>query len=167
MTSSCCKADIELNIVLDGNNILNINSNSTEKYFKFLGFRIDDRLSWKHHIKHVSYKLKAVYYIIASIKNSHSIDIKKLMYQSLSQSHLEQGLPIWHNKYCSELFKIQKKIIRNVCNANFNSHTDPLFGKIKMLKIDCLYKTTTIRTIKKTCTLRSNSQSNPGNLQDS
>ena len=45
--------------------------------------------------------------------------------------------------------KLQKKIIRNVCNAKYNSHTDPLFGKLKILKINDLFKTTTVRAIKK------------------
>merc|ERR1712198_715003 len=141
MTILSGKTDIELNIILDDNTIQNINSKSPEKYFKFLGFRIDDKLSWKHHIKHVTNKLKAVNYLIASIKNSHPIHIKKLIYQSLGQSHLEYGLPIWHNKNCIEIMKLQKKIIRNVCNAKYNSHTDPLFGKLKILKINDLFKT--------------------------
>ena len=88
MTILSGKTDIELNIILDDNTIQNINSKSPEKYFKLLGFRIDDKLSWKHHIKHVTNKLKSVNYIIASIKNSHTINIKKLIYQSLGQSYL-------------------------------------------------------------------------------
>jgi len=149
MTILSGKTDIELNIILDDNTIQNINSKSPEKYFKFLGFRIDDKLSWKHHIKHVTNKLKAVNYLIASIKNSHPIHIKKLIYQSLGQSHLEYGLPIWHNKNCIEIMKLQKKIIRNICNTKYNSHTDPIFGKLKLLKINDLFKSTTIRAIKK------------------
>ena len=71
------RTNADLNILLEGNKIMNINSKSTEKYFKFLGFRMDDKLNWKHHIKHVSNKLKAINHIIASIKNSHPMNIKK------------------------------------------------------------------------------------------
>ena len=45
--------------------------------------------------------------------------------------------------------KIQKKIIRNICNERYNSHTDPLFGKTKLLKLNDLYKTSSIRSIRK------------------
>ena len=59
----------ELNISLEGEVIININQNS-EKYFKFLGFRIDNKLNWNHHIKHVSNKLKAINFIILSISKN-------------------------------------------------------------------------------------------------
>ena len=38
------------------------------------------------------------------------------------------------------LQKLQKKGIRHVCNSNYNAHTNPLFKKEKILKIDDLYK---------------------------
>ena len=36
--------------------------------------------------------------------------------------------------------KLQKKVIRNVASAKYNSHTDPLFRKLKILKFTDLYE---------------------------
>ena len=68
---------------------------------------------------------------------------------SLGQSHIEYGLPIWINKHATVIEQIQKKAIRNICNAKYNAHTLELFGKNNILKIKDLYKITSIRTIKK------------------
>ena len=62
----------------------------------------------------------------------------------------------WNMDYQSGIIKIalifwnyKKKIIRNICNSKYNSHTDPLFGKTKLLKKNDLFKTSSIRNIRK------------------
>ena len=123
---------------------------SDEKFFKFLGFRIDNKLSWKYHIQHVTKKLSTANYIIATVKNSFPKHIKRLIYMSLGQSHIEYGLPIWFNQNLGHIEKIQKKIIRNICKTKYNAHTQNLFGENKILKSNELHQLTTIRLVKKT-----------------
>ena len=37
---------------------------------------------------------------------------------------------------CNRLVKIQKKIIRNICCEKYNAHTEPLFKRLELLKLD-------------------------------
>ena len=150
MTINHRSDQLELDIKLDGNSIYNITEKTEEKYFKFLGFRIDPKLTWKFHIEHVTSKLRKTNYFLAMLKNSHPMRIKKLIYLALGQSHIEYGLPIWYAKKKTEkIIKIQKRAIRNVCNAKYNAHTQPLFGCTRTLTIDDLFKLAAIRNIKK------------------
>ena len=136
--------------ILNGQQIKEISDDNEEKYFKFLGFRMDNKLSWKHHIEHVKNKLNTTNYIISSIKNIFPKKIKKQIYMALGQSHIEYGLPIWQNAKTHNIEKIQKKIIRNICNSKYNAHTPILFAENNILKIKDLYQISTLRLIKKT-----------------
>ena len=69
---------------------------------------------------------------------------------ALGQSHIEYGLPIWQNAKTHNIEKIQKKIIRNICNSKYNAHTPILFAENNILKIKDLYQISTLRLIKKT-----------------
>ena len=138
-----------LNIKLDNDYITEISNNSSEKYFKFLGFRMDNKLTWKHHIEHVEKKLNIANYILATTKNSYPKHVKRMIYMALGQSHIEYGLPIWFNNNLNKITKIQKKAIRNICSQKYNAHTLPLFGENRLLKINDLYEIATIRLIKK------------------
>ena len=57
MTITHNNKDINLDIQLNNEKIKEISENSNEQYFKFLGFRMDNKLKWKHHIQHVTNKL--------------------------------------------------------------------------------------------------------------
>lgn len=48
------------------------------------------------------------------------------------------GLVVWGNR-SSKLFKLQKRAIRLIVNAKYNSHTDKIFKELKLLKISDLY----------------------------
>ena len=136
-------------IKLDGKPIQQVSNKHEEKFFKFLGFRLDNNLSWKHHIQHVTNKLKINNYILASIKNTHPKNIKKLIYQALGQSHIEYGLPIWYNSKTDQIHKIQKKILRNICNTKYNAHTKPLLAENRILTIHDLYTVNSLRLVNK------------------
>ena len=138
-------------IELDNVPIKNISNDDDEKYFKFLGFRMDNKLTWKHHTKHIKNKLSTANYILSASKNKFTSEIKKLLYSAIGQSHLEYGLPIWYNTQCSkEITKIQKKAIRNINNAKYNAHTDKLFAASRILKFNDLFEIAIVRSIRKT-----------------
>jgi hypothetical protein len=57
-------------------------------------------------------------------------------------SHLEYCLPIWggaSQSLINPLFRTQKKALSVAFAAPCNSHTDPLFAKLKTLKLQDLY----------------------------
>ena len=63
-------------------------------------------------------------------------------HKSLIQSHIEYCLPIWGNAlqtHMKPLEILQRKAIRVVTNSKYNSHTQPLFHKVKSLTIKDLY----------------------------
>ena len=70
------------------------------------------------------------------------LKIRKLLYNSLFQSHLEFGIIAWGGVKASNLkciINLQKKCIRNVANKNFKSHTDPIFKSLNIMKFNDLY----------------------------
>ena len=70
---------------------------------------------------------------------------KKIQYQQcLNTSRWKQNCTLlWENSYCTNLNKLrilQKKAIRIITNSHYIAHTDPLFSKLKQLKLDDIYK---------------------------
>ena len=65
-------------------------------------------------------------------------EILHTLYCSVVQSHLNFGILAWGFKY-SRLQKIQKKIIRTINCAKYNSHTEPLFKQMGVLKIEDIF----------------------------
>ena len=131
-------------------NIERISELSKEKFFKFLGFRMDEHLTWKYHIEHVKNKMSSANYALAITKKQFPLRVKKLMYHALAQSHIEYGLPIWYNEKAKQVIsKIQKKLIRNLCNAKYNEHCTPLLAKSNILSPTDLHELAVIRLIKK------------------
>ena len=73
-------------------------------------------------------------YAIRTAKNFLSQNALKSLYYALIHSHLLYGIQIWGgaaNKYVNEIVLLQKKAIRIICNAKYNSHTEPLFKNKK------------------------------------
>ena len=58
-----------LNLKIGDQNIEQVGSNCKEKYFKFVGHVLDDKLSWQGHIEHVCKKLASANFAINSSKN--------------------------------------------------------------------------------------------------
>ena len=61
-------------------NIEQIGTNCNEKYFKFVGHVLDDKLSWEGHIEHISKKLATANFRINSSKNFVPLRIRKIYY---------------------------------------------------------------------------------------
>ena len=60
----------------------------------------------------------------------------KTLYYSLIHSHLSYGTLIWGSAFqyrLRQLEVIQKKAVRNICNAVYNAHTDPLFKQLNQV----------------------------------
>ena len=108
-----------------------------DKYVKFLGFKIDDELSFKYHIKEIINKTTKGTYALATLKYTIPKKSKLMIYHSLIASHLFYGLSIWSNCGIKKLIKIeklQKKAIRNIAAAKYNEHTERIFKNLKILR---------------------------------
>ena len=79
---------------------IRIDNSSVERVsvFNFLGFVIDENLSWNNHISKISSKIGRVIGVMSKLKRlipSHSL---KLMYNSLVIPHINYGITLWgHN----------------------------------------------------------------------
>ena len=98
---------------------------------------LDEHLTWTHQINHVHSKLASGNYAIAQTKNFLPKKIRLTIYNSLFRSHVEFGILAWGGISLSKLDKItklQKKCVRNVAGKAHNSHTDPIFSMLGLLK---------------------------------
>ena len=76
-----------------GNEVIDrIGAECKEKYFKFVGHRLDEFLTWQYHINHVQGKLYSGNYAISQTKNFLPQNIRKTLYNSLCRPHMEFGI---------------------------------------------------------------------------
>ena len=62
-----------------------------------------------------------------------------MLYNSLILPHITYGIMVWGYQG-NRLNKIQNKAIRIITSCRYNSHTEPLFKQLNMLKLDDLLK---------------------------
>ena len=83
-------------------------------------------------------KLASANFGINSSKNFLPLKIRKTLYFSLFESHLNFGNLLWgcaNNKLINQIENLRKKCIRNVALKNFRAHTEPIFKKYRHSKI--------------------------------
>ena len=116
-----------------------LNNSALERVseFKFLGVIIDESLLWNQHIKKVCSKLSSTCGVLARLKNELPTESLRTIYLSLFMPHIMYGAVCWYSDGNSNVKRVkilQKKAIRHVCNAKYNSHADPLFKECNTLK---------------------------------
>ena len=62
-----------------------------------------------------------------------------MLYNTLILPHISYGIMVWGYQR-NRLNKIQKKAIRIITSNKYNSHTEPLFKQLNMLKLEDLLK---------------------------
>ena len=80
-------------------------------------------------------------HILSNVRNLLPSNIKHTMYNSLFRSFVEYRISAWGKNKSTEMKKISlllKSAIRIIENAKTASHTDPLFFKYKILKLNDL-----------------------------
>ena len=94
-----------------------------ENATKFLGLYLTEDVKWDVHIKHVSNILNKNYYIVKSLKTvTHaSINTLRSIYFAEFHSHMRYGILFWGgDSQSTKVFKLQKKVVRLICNININ-----------------------------------------------
>ena len=132
-----------MNIQIDDTSLARIGNDCPEKATKFLGLWIDENLSWKQHISHVSNKVARALFMIKQVKKVLPKNSLITLYHSLIQSHINYGIAAWGNAYACHLGRLknlQKRALRAINNAQYNSHTDPLYKACEIQKIDDIYE---------------------------
>ena len=126
-------SNIKLNLSINNTHIEQVNE------FNFLGLMLDKCLTWNSHIQKISSKICVVNGILNRLKKFLPSDILKIIYNALIQPHLNYGILLW-GKNTKRIQKLQKWAVRSITCSKYNAHTDPIFIKLKLLKIHDLYK---------------------------
>ena len=109
---------------------------------KFLGVILDNKLKWNAHIDYITRKISKSVSILKMVKYTFPGDILKTLYYTLIYPYYTYCNIIWcsaANLHLEPLVKLQKKAIRIICKAGYLDHTDPLFSKLNLLKVQDIY----------------------------
>ena len=101
--------------------------------FNFLGVILNENLKWNSHVDMVGKKISKTLGIMRKLKNTLPLNTLLNIYNALILSYLNYGNIIWGDQG-KKLFKLQKKAVRIISKSNYNSHTNPLFKKLNVLK---------------------------------
>ena len=105
---------------------------------KFLGVILDNKLCWKKHILYVRGKIARSVGTICKSRQIFNQDTLKDLYYSFVYPHLCYCIEIWgsaHKTHIDRLFKLQKKCVRIICKAKWNSPSSPLFSELELLTL--------------------------------
>ena len=111
--------------------------------FKFLGVTYDSSLTFKYHIDNITLKISRHIALLYQIKDFMPLDVLKSFYYAHIHSLLTYCNPIWSTTYSTYLtpLKLQlKKVVRIITNSSYLEHTNPLFKRTKLLKLNDITK---------------------------
>ena len=109
---------------------------------KFLGLHIDEKLTWKTHINNLCKTLSKNTGVIRRLKYSLPQSVLFILYSTLILPYINYGVLAWGKSLKTQLdklFLVQKRVIRTICDADFRAHTNPLFHRHRILKVEDIY----------------------------
>ena len=112
--------------------------------FNFLGFVIDENVSFDPHIQKISNKISRSLGTLNKLKRFLPQHILLMLYNTLILPHLQYAILCWGFK-SSRLFKLQKRAMRIITCSKYNAHTDPIFKKLNLLKLSDLYNVSVLK----------------------
>ena len=107
-------------------------------HVKFLGLTIDKYLTWNHHVNNISISIAKGIGILYKVKYfllEHSL---RMIYNTLILPYLNYCNIVWgncHKTKLNHILLLQKKAVRICTNSTYLFHTNPLFHRLKVLKI--------------------------------
>ncbi|MEE8341005.1 MAG: reverse transcriptase family protein, partial [Candidatus Neomarinimicrobiota bacterium] len=107
--------------------------------FVFLGLTIDEGMTWTPHLDKISSKISKTIGILCRLKNFIPENILKTIYNALIVPYLNYSILCWGFINTSRIFKLQKKAVRIITGSKIKAHADPIFYKLKLLKIDDIF----------------------------
>ena len=114
--------------------INNTNIDKVEQY-KFLGLTLDSNLNWKTHSDNITNKCSQIIGILNILKHILPQSIKIMLYNALLLPQINYCLVNWGYQ-CKRIHILQKRAVRLITLSKYNSHTAPLFKKLKLLTIN-------------------------------
>jgi hypothetical protein len=106
---------------------------------KFLGLTLDNSLSWKKHVEAIVSKLNAATFAMRVVRSFLSLDCLKLIYFSYFHSILTYRIFWGNTPHSNVIFKMQKRIIRNMVGIRNRDSCREYFKKLKILPLQSQY----------------------------
>ena len=106
--------------------------------FNLLGTHLNERMSWKTHTDNKSNKISRTTGVLKRLKFIIPVNIKCMIYNALILSRINYGINLYGYD-SSRILKLQKKAIRSIVSAKYNSHTEPIFKSLNLLKVNDLF----------------------------
>ena len=123
-----------INIKIESNKIEEANT------IKFLGITLDRFCNWKHHINDVCLKLSRFVYALRKLRTVSDEKTAGIAYKGYVESILRYGLIMWGNSTdVGQAFIAQKKCLRAICGVSPLDSCKPLFKKLNLLTLPCMY----------------------------
>jgi hypothetical protein len=129
---------------------LMINSDEIERVrkFKYLGFILDDRLTYRYHIKCLTSTMAKYRYITMKVRSYMTEESAKTFYYGLIHSLVCYGLLVWGGVFiegasANRLCKLQDRIIFNLFSRDDDAGNDinAIYKRMNILKFSDLYRT--------------------------
>lgn len=123
---------------------IHYNNTSINKVYEinFLGINIDRDLNWISHLNKVASRVNQFVYALKRVKVMTDIKTAVVAYHAYVESVLRYGLILWGNGNSAMLnraFISQKKCLRAICGIPPYESCKPLFSKLGLLPLPCLY----------------------------
>ena len=122
----------DISIVIDGKTIP-FTTNT-----KFLGINIDNNLTWKAHINHITTKISKGVGVLSRLSKELPYNVLILIYNTILLPYLTYCCITWgftYQTYINKILIIQKKAMRIITHSPFQCHSSPLFKKTNNLNI--------------------------------
>ena len=110
---------------------------------KFLGVIIQENMAWDKHINFIGTKINKICALLSRLKYQIPTYILSIIYNTLLAPHISYGITVWGSSPISHLKRLiilQKKALRHVTKAKYNSHSEPIFKSLNYLKLTDIYK---------------------------
>jgi hypothetical protein len=105
---------------------------------KFLGSEIYKHLSWNTHTEQIIPRMSSACYTIRSMFHFSNMDTLKMIYFAYFHSILTYGIMFWDD-YTDRVFRLQKKVVRNMAGAKSKVSCKPLFKTLEILTLPSQY----------------------------
>ena len=114
---------------------------------RFLGIWVDEGLRWSGQIEKVRSKVGRLLGVLGRVQATLGGELVHKLYNAMVLPHLQYCLMVWgdfeegRNKLLGEsLLRYQKRFLGLISHQKGRYHSDPLFSKLGILKIQDLYR---------------------------
>ena len=126
-----------LNVLECGNHVIN-----RVKSIDYIGLKIDENLTWKHHVDKVTSSLIRYFAIFSKTRLFVNNSLGRQIFYALINSRIRYGIEVYGScadSYINKLQIIQNKLLKLLMNIEPRYSTNLLHTNLKLLKVKDLH----------------------------